>query len=420
MNLIFRVIAKLLNKTVIMVFKVNLLIFLLVLSFGCIEVDFVGEEMSHTTSSYSGPIGDFGASVSISNDCAIIGAWSENEYKGAAYIFKKNNDQWNEHQKLIGSDGSLDHDLFGAFISMDGDYAVVGAFWDDHFTQNAGAAYVYKRIDDQWQNEAVLLPDRADTDFGVSVSISGPYVMIGAPRHKDLNNREIGAVYMFQRDENAGWTKKEILTSPYPIPRSQFGSSVSIDGAYAIIGAETYEDHGKIFIYEKEGDLWILRNTFDGEDQSRFGSSVSIDGIYAVVGAPEQRNENGTNAGSAYIYKRVNTQTGPSWANEKICMAPDGDAYDNFGSSVSIYSKSQAGGFVLIGAKSDDNDQGINAGAAYVVMTVNGGWTNYKKLLPFGNAANGSYGKAVSIRDGYAIIGASTLNNRLGCVYFYK
>ena len=49
MNLIFRVIAKLLNKTVIMVFKVNLLIFLLVLSFGCIEVDFVGEEMSHTT-----------------------------------------------------------------------------------------------------------------------------------------------------------------------------------------------------------------------------------------------------------------------------------------------------------------------------------------------------------------------------------
>ena len=399
--------------------EIGLLGLMICLSFSCVEVDFTGEAMNNSGSTYNGPLGDFGGTVSISKNYAIIGAWSENEFQGAAYFFKKSKDQWVQHQKISNSDGTADHDLFGTSVSIDGDYAIVGAHWDDRFGEDDGAAYIYKRTGEQWGVHTILLPDDRDSDFGISVSINGPYALIGAPHHKDLNGQEIGAVYVYYRD-NAQWVKQEILTSSYPIPRSDFGSSVAVDEHHIIVGAANYEDHGRVFIYERENGQWLLKMTFDGKAYSRFGSTVAIDGLYALVGAPDHKNHQGIKAGSVYMYKRVNAESGPRWVNENIYTTSDANAYDMFGCSVSIYMKSESGGFAMIGARSDDNVRGINAGATYVMMTVNNTWTNLRKLIPSPNSANDSYGSAVSIGDGFAVIGAPNTRNRLGRVYFYK
>ena len=74
----------------------------------------------------------FGFSVSVSEDFAIIGVPYDDDnaiQAGAAYIFKKEGSRWIEVEKLIASDGAFD-DRFGVSVSICGDYAVVGAYWN--------------------------------------------------------------------------------------------------------------------------------------------------------------------------------------------------------------------------------------------------------------------------------------------------
>ncbi len=68
---------------------------------------------------------------------------------GSAYIFERNaNGNWSQIQKIIASDRTSD-DRFGT-ISIDGNYAIVGAWMQDedasggNFMYNAGSAYIFE------------------------------------------------------------------------------------------------------------------------------------------------------------------------------------------------------------------------------------------------------------------------------------
>jgi len=80
----------------------------------------------------------FAHSVSISGDYALVGA-DRDEDMGSAYVFKYDGVSWVEEQKLIASDGEVD-DVFGWSVSLDGDYALIGAPGNDV----GGSAYVFK------------------------------------------------------------------------------------------------------------------------------------------------------------------------------------------------------------------------------------------------------------------------------------
>ena len=78
----------------------------------------------------------FGVRVSISGDYAIVGASHEDtggNFAGAAYIYFKDQggtDNWGEVTKLVASDAEPG-DYFGRSVSISGDYAIVGAFWEE-------------------------------------------------------------------------------------------------------------------------------------------------------------------------------------------------------------------------------------------------------------------------------------------------
>jgi hypothetical protein len=67
----------------------------------------------------------FGESVEINGDLAIIGSPGHQDYSGAAYIFRRNGNVWQEEAKLLANDGSA-YDYFGTAVSISGDLAVVG------------------------------------------------------------------------------------------------------------------------------------------------------------------------------------------------------------------------------------------------------------------------------------------------------
>ena len=362
----------------------------------------------------------FGRSVSISGDYAIVGAHREDAGggdAGAAYIYKRNGTSWTQEAKLLASDQQV-ADLFGYSVSISGDYAIIGAYQKDAGASNAGAAYIFKRSGTNWAEETKLLAsDPQATDFfGYSVSISGDYAIVGA-YNQDAGASDAGAAYIFKRS-GTSWAEETKLLASDAEANDWFGRSVSISGDYAIVGAYREGaggiDAGAAYIYKRSGSSWTQEAKLRASDPQAgdiFGYSVSISGDYAIVGAVFE-DAGGSNAGAAYIFKR----SGTSWVEETKLLASDADAGDQFGVSVSI-----SGDYAIVGAVFEDAG-GSNAGAAYIFKRSGTSWAEETKLLASDPQADDFFGISVSISGDYAIVGAfleDTGDTDAGAAYMF-
>jgi hypothetical protein len=323
----------------------------------------------------------------------------------------------NDIQELFASDGATG-DLFGCSVSIDGDYTIIGAENDDDNGEYSGSAYIFKRDGTVWVEQSKLLPSDGESweFFGVSVSIDGDYAVIGAS-HDDDNGYCSGSAYIFKRDGTV-WVEQSKLLPSDGKKDLTFGCSVSIDGDYALIGAVGDDDNGNYsgsaYIFKRDGTVWVEQSKLlpsDGEDNECFGVSVSIDGDYTIIGAGG--NDNGYRSGSAYIFKR----DGTVWAEQSKLLPSDGEAYEYFGMYVSIN-----GDYALIGAWGDD-DNGYRSGSAYIFKCDGNIWTQQVKLLPSDGKTCGYFGSSVSLDGDYALIGADgddDNGNNAGSVYIFK
>ncbi|MHC4510547.1 MAG: LamG-like jellyroll fold domain-containing protein, partial [Planctomycetota bacterium] len=341
----------------------------------------------------------FGVSVSISGDYAIVGAhqsWGASQPldNGKAYIFKWDGAGWSQQQKLLASDGAAG-DWFGQSVSISGDLAIVGAWGDDDNGSESGSAYMFGWDGTSWvQQQKLLAADGAAGDrFGRSVSLSGDFAIVGAPKDDDKGNNS-GSAYIFKWD-GTSWVQQQKLLASDGAARDQFGPSVSISGDLAIVGAPGDDDKGKwtgsAYIFKRDGTSWVQQQKLlasDGAAIDFFGTSVSISGDLAIVGADE--------AGSAYIFK----WDGTSWVQQQKLLASDGAAGDGFGVSVSI-----SGDLAIVGAHYDD-DKGEWTGSAYIFKRDGTSWVQQQKLLASDGAAGDRFGVSVSISGNLAVVGA--------------
>ena len=258
----------------------------------------------------------FGCSVSIDGDYAIVGAYgknvSSNLYQGKAYIFHYDGSSWTEQQGLTSSDGgSVDH--FGNSVSIDGNYVIVGAdtkVIGDSLYQ--GKTYIFHNNGSTWSEQAILTASDgvAYDHFGCSVSIDGDYAVVGAYGKNSCQ----GKAYIFHYDgsswtEQAGLVPSDIATWDY------FGNSVSINGDYAIVGAH-FKDvsgnyhQGKAYVFKCNSNAcWIEQVgliSSDGAADDNFGSSVSINNNYIIIGADLKDVGSKYDQGEVYFYKKNN------------------------------------------------------------------------------------------------------------------
>ena len=136
----------------------------------------------------------------------------------------------------------------------------------------------------------------------------------------------------------------------------------------------------------------------------RFGSSVSVDSGYLLVGSMAD-DDNGNWSGSAYLFE-VPTDRGPAGYELVKFTANNGKASDYFGESVALQD-----GIALIGASGNDA-LGTSAGCAYLFDGNPGSPTFGKQLawlLPTGNA-NDWIGCSVALDSGLALVGAKGAN----------
>ena len=340
-----------------------------------------------------GDAGDaFGVRVSIYNDYAIIGAPYDNVYgdkSGSAYIFKRTDTTWIQEAKLIPSDGD-EGEHFGWSVYIDGEYAIISAPRDDELGDYSGSAYIFKRDGSIWTQEAKLIPSDGDEGliFGNSVSINGEYAIIGS--YDDDNGPGSGSAYIFKRDGSI-WTQEAKLIPSDGDEGDYFGGIVSIDGDYALISAMWDDENGlssgSAYIFKNIGSTWTQEAKLlpsDGDEYDEFGGYVSIDNEYALIGAP--------GSDSAYIFKRLGT----TWT-EEAKLTPS-DPARNFGVSVSI-----SGDTAMVGAFRDD-DNGDESGSVFVFKNSGSTWNEEMKLFPSDPDTGDWFGESVSIDGNYAVI----------------
>jgi hypothetical protein len=317
--------------------------------------------------------------------------------------------------KLLPSDGAAD-DWFGYVVSVDGNVALVGAVEDDDNGDDSGSAYVFRWNGSNWiQEQKLLASDGAAKDyFGTSVSISGDVALVGADWDDDKGANS-GSAYVF-RWNGSNWVEEQKLLASDGVSGDWFGGSVSIDGNVALVGAQGNDDNeynsGSAYVFRWNGSNWVEEQELLPSDGAAFdfcGESVSVDDNVALVGAVED-DDKGANSGSAYVFR----WNGSNWVQEQKLLASDGAASDWFGESVSI-----SGNVALVGAVEDD-DNGDESGSAYVFRWNGSNWVQEQKLLPSDGAAYDWFGVSVSISGNAALVGAEGDYGKSGSAYVFR
>jgi len=357
-------------------------------------------------------------SVSISGDYAIVGAPYDddnNDTSGSAYIFKRDGTIWSQQAKIIASDGTA-WDYFGNSVSISGDYAIVGAFGGDEHDPS-GSAYIFKRDGTIWSQQAKITPSDGAPGgwFGYSISISGEYAIVGA--RGGYCGIYPGSTYIYKRNGTM-WSQQAKIAPSDGAAGDLFGISVSISDDYVIAGAihdgDISDYSGSAYIWRRDETTWSQQAKItpsDGAAYDLFGYPVSISGDYAIVGASGD-DERGDYPGSAYILER----NGTTWSQQAKINASDGDMFDHFGRTVSI-----SGDYVIAGAYCGD-DRGDTAGSAYIFKHNGTTWNEQAKIIASDGAAYDMFGCSVSVSGNYVIVGAQgddDNGNESGSAYIY-
>lgn len=205
----------------------------------------------------------FGHSVSLSGDYAIVGANGKNGYKGCAYVFARNGDTWIQQSILLPS--VSDAGEFGQSVGISGNFAIIGAPLSTTDHVEKGIAYVFFRTGSTWSEQAkLIIPDGAHLDkFGQSVSISGDNAIVGAvgkffgqlPGSLAPDKRSQGKVYVFHNNGTM-WQEQAGFTASDGMPGDYFGESISISGNHILVGAplktvDTKEKAGAAYFFKK-------------------------------------------------------------------------------------------------------------------------------------------------------------------------
>jgi hypothetical protein len=312
----------------------------------------------------NGDVGDeFGNAVAISGDTLVVGGRAEASAArgvnpgaageaddsapsaGAAYVFVRNGNTWSQQAYVKASNTERD-DLFGHALAISKNTLVVGAFTEsgagtgvnpgpaaelDNGLRRSGAAYVFVRNGTTWTQEAYVKASNTGEDdfFGISVSLSGDTLVVGAtgeasaatgvdpaaPAQDDDSAPGAGAAYVFVRASGV-WTQQAYLKASNAQGDLQggdvFGFAVALSGDTLVVGASFEDgsatgvnpgpaaeaddgapDSGAAYVFVRTGTTWAQTAYVKASNAGAgdgFASSVALSGDTLVAGAPQERS----------------------------------------------------------------------------------------------------------------------------------
>lgn len=258
--------------------------------------------------------------VRISGDYIIVGAYNDGTnvngtdsilVAGAAYFVERDQSgKWSVTQKVV-QDDRKPLNGFGTTIGISGSTAVVGT--GEYGNETGGKVYLFERGSDGiWrQTQKIPSPGGERGLFGLYVGIDGDRAVVGAPDDR----KEGGAAYVFERTNGGPFVQVAKLLSPNALGQiSEFGRIVSISGNYVLVGDDIINQAGEAYLFERgSSGEWTYRQNLIGHDtrySDLFSNSVSISNNTALIGAVVDSKDasgvttNGiTDTGSAYFFE---------------------------------------------------------------------------------------------------------------------
>ncbi|MFH0900458.1 MAG: cadherin-like beta sandwich domain-containing protein [Pseudomonadota bacterium] len=283
----------------------------------------------------------------------------------------------------------------------------------------------------------------ADDVFGVTVSISGDTLAVGAAGEassaKGINGNQddnsapsSGAVYVLRRS-GATWTQEAYIKASNTEASDNFGCSVSISGDTLAVGASAEDgkagqadnlatNSGAVYIFRRSGTTWTQEaylKPSNAEASDYFGHRVSLAGDTLAVGAygedsaatgvwGDGADNSAQSSGAVYVFRR----SGSTWTQEAYIKASNTEAQDFFGSSVSLSGNTLAVGAYgedssakgIDGNPDDDSSQG--SGAVYIFRRSGTTWTQEAYVKASNTAASDEFGHSVSLSEDSLAVGA--------------
>ncbi|PYK10775.1 MAG: hypothetical protein DME65_08860 [Verrucomicrobia bacterium] len=251
------------------------------------------------------PLDRLGFAVALDGNtalCSALGASFNGEAnRGAAYVFTFVSGNWTQQVKLGASDG-VPFDDFGQSVALAGDTAVVGADFATVGTNSfQGAAYVFDRSEQQWTQQVKLVAsDGAENDdLGISVATDGQRAMAGAWLADVNATADQGAAYVFVTSEGTPTPTPPASPTPTPtcspatqqwvveapLPYNARGPFVVSDGTFVYIGGgyDGINVHSDLLRYDPVANTYTpLANS--GDEHFLSQAVIFNNKIYNIAG----------------------------------------------------------------------------------------------------------------------------------------
>lgn len=249
---------------------------------------FDGLAWTLTQTLQSGVTGDgFGQGVAIHGETIVVGA--PEPVPGAtaaapAVVYRRVNGIWTKLQDLVGF-GALAEDRFGDAVGVHDDLIVVGAPSEK---QLAGAAYVFEEAAGTWNltQKLTLGALTFGARFATTLAVHGERFLVGAPEW----NMGIGAALLYEKQAFVGWTDVHLFQKPMGIAQvgDRFGTDVDLDHERVAIGTpgESWP-LGAVYAAKEDGGNWPLHRILgDSGPINGHGTAVAVAGDRVATGEP--------------------------------------------------------------------------------------------------------------------------------------
>ena len=389
-------------------------------------------QQAELTSSDGAADDEFGGTVAVSGDTAVVGAPGHkvgaNAGQGAAYVFVRPAAGWAhavQTAELTASDGARG-DLLGNAVAISDNTIVAGSFHTVGANIGQGAVYVFTKPATGWANATqtaeLTASDGAPNDLlaSIAVAISGDTVVAGSENRSVATsggdtNFEQGAVYVFVRPRT-GWrnaTQTAELTASDGAAQDFLGGAVAVSGDTIVAGASGHSDgtnarQGAAYVFVEPSTGWATTaqtaelTASDGAPQDGLGDAVAISGDTIVAGTP-QHQVGLDHQGAAYVYTRPFF----GWQNRTQTAeltASDGATGDLFGATVAA-----SGDLISASAVAHTVGDHPAQGAAYVFPRPDTGWadsTQAAELTASDGAAGDVLGAGITASGTTVTVGA--------------
>lgn len=369
----------------------------------CLALGIHADDADILTASDGEPGDYFGGAASVSGDYVVVGTYPE-VASGAAYVYKKNeDDSWAQTQKIVSTDPAK-FEEFSFSVDVDGSVMAVSA---PGYNDSDGAVNVYDLNGETWTlTQTITQPDGADVaNFGEVVAVSGSYLIIAAPY--GATTSDFGKAFIYKKDPGVGWKLTRTLSPAAGTETDpSFAAWVDITPNYAIVTAPDAgsEILGEAYVYANNGDAWDLTATLTPpEGFCGFGVYAALTDQYATVTAIDQEYEI---RGAVAVHRN----TSGTWAWTQTLEAPS-PSEGMFG-----YALALTNSLLAVGAPMADFK-----GKVHTYALIDGTWTLDETLAPsdYSFAATGS---AVGYDETSKILiaGAPMALREKGVVYLWQ